>query len=247
VQSAVGPLGAGDDRSRSPVASRCDAGRRLTNGYFAGTTASRILVVILGLLGGLAGAVHGVAEIRNGNVGTDGHLLKSVGAFTLIPNYRATGVAAVALGAAVVIWTLGFVHRKHGAAVFLGLFAGLFLVGGGFAQVPFFLLAWAVATRIGRPVSWFDHSRLVAWRTRLSAAWLPLLASALTFLAAGLLIWMIVLTPGIERNVSVMHYLCWSLIGGALLLLPCAAVAGLAKDAAAHLGDEGASRHSARR
>ena len=200
-------------------------------------SASRILVVILGLLGGIGGAVHGLAEMHRGNVSTEGRLLKSVGAFTLIPNYLATGVAAVALGAAIVIWTLGFVHRKHGAAVFLGLFAGLFLVGGGFAQVPFFLLGWGVATRIGRPVKWFDRARLTPWRARLSVAWLPLLVSALACLSAGILIWMILLTPGVERSVSVVHYLCWSFVGAALLLMPCAAVAGLAKDAA-HLENE---------
>jgi hypothetical protein len=201
-------------------------------------SASRILVVILGVLGGVGGVVHGVAEMHKGNASTEGHLLESVGAFTLIPNYLATGVVAVALGAAIVIWTLGFVHRTHGAAVFLALFAGLFLVGGGFAQVPLFLLAWGVATRIGRPVKWFDRARLTPWRARLSAGWLPLLVSALACLVAGILIWMILLPPGVERSVSVVHYLCWSLVGAALLLMPCAAVAGLAKDATAHLEDE---------
>jgi len=201
-------------------------------------SASRVLVMILGLLGGIGGAVHGVAEIQRRDVVIEGHLLKSVGAFTLIPNYLATGVAAMVLGAAVVIWSLGFVHRKYGAAVFLGLFSALFLVGGGFAQVPFFLLGWVVATRIGRPVKWFDRGRLAAWRPRMSAAWLRLVVSALACLAAAILIWMILLPPGAERGVPAVQYLCWSLVCAALLLMPCAALAGLARDAAPHLRGE---------
>jgi hypothetical protein len=195
-------------------------------------SASRVLVLILGVLGGLGGMVHGLAEVRKGNTGTEGHVLASVGAVTLIPNYLATGIVALALGAAAVIWTVGFAHRKHGPVVFLALFVALFLAGGGVAQVPFFVLGWGVATRIGKPVSWFDRPPLAQWRPGLAAAWSPLLVAAVACLAGGMLVWMVLLPPGVGRPISVVHYVCWSLLGGGLALLPCAVFTGLARDAA---------------
>ena len=194
--------------------------------------ASRTLVMVLGVLGGVGGVLHGLAEVQKGNVSTEGHVLSSVGAFTLIPNYLATGIAAVALGIAAVIWTVGFVHRRHGPLVFCGLFVALFLVGGGVAQVPFFLLGWAVATRIERPVSWFNRAPFAQWREVLSFVWVPLLVSALVCMVAGMLVWLILLPPGVERRATAAEYVCWSLVGVGLLLMPCAALAGFAKDAA---------------
>ena len=200
--------------------------------------ASRTLVLILGTLGGVAGALHGLSEIQKGNVSTEGHLLSSVGAFTLVTNYLATGVAAVILGTAGVVWTVGFVHLRHGPLVFLGLFLALFCVGGGIAQAPFILLGWGVATRINKPVTWFDRPPLASWRTALSTTWLPLLVSSLAPLVAGMGIWMILLPPGVEHGASAAQYLCWSLVAISALLLPCAALAGLARDATAGVGNE---------
>jgi hypothetical protein len=194
-------------------------------------SASRVLVLILGVLGSLGGMVHGLAEVRKGNVSTEGSLLAGVGAVTVIHNYLVTGVLAVVLGAAALVWTVGFAHRKHGPAVFLALFVALFLSGGGVAQVPFVLLGWAVATRIGRPVRWFDHPPLARWRPRLAAAWPNLLATAFACLAGGMLVWMVLLPPGVERPASTAQYVCWSLVAGSLVLWPCAAVAALARDA----------------
>jgi hypothetical protein len=44
---------------------------------------------------------------------------------------------------------------KHGRTVFLGLFILSFLVGGGIGQAFFFILAWAFATRMGKPLTWW--------------------------------------------------------------------------------------------
>jgi hypothetical protein len=193
-------------------------------------SASRTLVVVMGILGGVGGMVHGAAEILKGDVPTEGFLLSSVGAFTVIPSYQATGIAAVILGMAVTLWTVGFVHKRHGPLVFLALFLALFLVGGGVAQVPLFLIAWGVSTRIGKPLSWWESALSARSRVLLSALWLPLLCSALGCLLAGMLIWMILLPPGVQRQISVAHYVCWSLLGLSLLLFPAAVVAGFARD-----------------
>ena len=63
------------------------------------------------------------------------------------------------VGLAIVIWSLGFVHRKNGPITLLLLFVLLFMVGGGVAQVLFFPWIWLVSTRINRP--------LVGWKKRL--------------------------------------------------------------------------------
>jgi hypothetical protein len=61
-----------------------------------------------------------------------------------------------------------------------------------------------------------------------------------------MLVWMVLLPPGVERPISVVHLVCWSLLGGGLALLPCAAMAGLARNAASLAAGE-AARPTTRR
>ncbi len=75
-------------------------------------------------------------------------------AFTLIPNFLITGVAAIVVSVLVMVRSVGFVHKKNGSLVFLLLSILLSLVGGGVAQIVFFTLAGAVSTRINKPVTW---------------------------------------------------------------------------------------------
>jgi hypothetical protein len=104
----------------------------------------RLYVTIQGMMVGLAGTIHGFAETLQGNQPTEGRLLVDVGAFTLIPNYLATGIAAILVGLCIVAWTIGFIRTKHGATVFLLLSIALFLVGGGIGEAVIFLVAWGV-------------------------------------------------------------------------------------------------------
>src|SRR3972149_3049179 len=127
--------------------------------------ATRTIVATLGTIFGLSGMNHGLFEFLQGNVPTGGLLISAIGeshkmwphgdemAFTLIPNFLITGIAAVIVGLALIIWSLGFVHRKHGPAVLLLLFILLFLVGGGVAQILFFPWICLVSTRINNPLS----------------------------------------------------------------------------------------------
>ena len=91
----------GPPRGRNAHRSAAGGGERERAGS-GRMSASRACVAVLGLLGGIAGILHGLAEIRKGNVGTEGLMLGSVGAFTQIPNYLATGVAAVVVGMGVI-------------------------------------------------------------------------------------------------------------------------------------------------
>ena len=58
-------------------------------------------------------------------------------------------------GAAIIAWSLGYVHKRRGPLIFLMLFTPSFLVGGGIGQIPFFIAAWAAATRIHKPLEWW--------------------------------------------------------------------------------------------
>jgi hypothetical protein len=100
---------------------------------------TRVNVATVGAVFGLSGMSHGFFEALQGNVPTPGLYVSAIGeaqrmwphgsepAFTVIPNFLATGVAAMLVGLALIVWSLGFVHRRHGPAVFLGLFVLLLL------------------------------------------------------------------------------------------------------------------------
>ncbi len=128
--------------------------------------ATRINVATLGAIFGISGMNHGFFEILQGNVPTGGLFISAIGeaqkmwphgnefAFTLIPNFLITGIAAMTVGLAIFLWSLGFVHKKNGPIVFILLFILLLLVGGGVAQILFFPWIWLVSTRINQPLVW---------------------------------------------------------------------------------------------
>ncbi len=139
--------------------------------YFAKVNATRVTATVIGVFFGLfSGVNHGIFEILQGNKPTDGLVIQAIGegqrfwplgteeAFTLIPNFMLTGIASVAVGVAIIIWSIWFLPRRHGRSVFLGLFIFSFLVGGGIGQVAFFVPAWAFATRMGKPLTWWRRT-----------------------------------------------------------------------------------------
>lgn len=187
-------------------------------------------MTVQGVLALFVAAVHGVAALLKGNTPTEGHLLASIGVFTLIPDYLYTGITTLLSAAVLGVWTVGFIHRKHGPAVFLGLAALLFLVGGGVAQVPFLLLTFAVSTRIRTPLTWWEKALPVNARRKLSKAWLPAFLSGYAFLGAGIGIWLMLLPPGVAHAVSALEIACWSFLIVGLVLQVLTIVAGFARD-----------------
>jgi hypothetical protein len=142
---------------------------------------TRMIATTVGVFFGLFSSInHGIFEILQGNRLTSGLLINAIGeaqrfwpdgtepAFTLIPNYMITGIAAVLVGVAIIIWSIWYLPTKHGRRVYLGLFILSFLVGGGIGQAFFFIPAWAFATRMGKPLYW--------WRKTLPHRSLPLIA-----------------------------------------------------------------------
>jgi hypothetical protein len=139
------------------ASSRAPAGNRDE----VATSATRTVVSTFGLLAGLAGIEHGVGEILQGSVRPEAPVIESwpdseafeiLGgepALTVIPNLLVTGIAAVVVAAAVVIWSVRFVDRRHGGLVLILLCVLLLLVGGGFGPPLIGVIVGFGATRIG--------------------------------------------------------------------------------------------------
>jgi hypothetical protein len=106
--------------------------------------ATRILAAALGVFAGFGGPEHGIFEIMQGNVPPEGIFIASMGppcnpeevwhacepAMTIIPNFLVTGILAVIIGIATMVWAAFFVHRRRGGLVLILLSIALLLVGG---------------------------------------------------------------------------------------------------------------------
>jgi hypothetical protein len=164
---------------------------------------TRITASAVGVLLGLAGIVnHGIFEILQGNITTNGFYIEAIGennrfwlygtegAFTLIHNFLISGIFAILVGLAIVVWSLKYIHAKHGATVFLALLILLTLVGGGIGHIILFLPTWAFVTRINKPLDWWKRKLSFQLRKKLATVWI-------FFLLATLISWLIVMELGI--------------------------------------------------
>ena len=149
---------------------------------------TRITAATLGVFLGLAGSInHGIFEIMQGNTPTDGLFIEAIGkahrfwtygtegAITVIPNFLLTGIAVLLVSLAVIVWSLKFIHTRHGATVFLLLMLTLTLVGGGLGHIVLFLPTWGFATRIDKPLSWWRKVLSTGARSVLAGLWKPML------------------------------------------------------------------------
>jgi hypothetical protein len=161
--------------------------------------ATRVIATTVGVFFGLfSGMNHGLFEILQGNTPTDSLVINAIGetqrfwlegtepAFTLIPNFMITGIVSMIVGLAIVIWSIWFLPGKHGRTVFLGLFILSFLVGGGIGQVAFFIPAWALATRMDKPLTWWKKVLPKSIWPFLSRLWIVTLVLATIAILIGL-------------------------------------------------------------
>jgi hypothetical protein len=153
--------------------------------------------MVLGLVAGGAGVEHGVFEVLQGNARPEGLMIASIGppciaeqtwnacepAMTILPSFWVTGILAVVLGLAVMVWSAFFVRRNHGGLVLILLSVLLLLFGGGIFPPIIGLIAGALGTRINKPLT-PDRSRLAGYPRRFLSALYPW---ALVLLVAWLL------------------------------------------------------------
>jgi hypothetical protein len=126
--------------------------------------ATRVTASTFGALAGLAGIEHGVGEVLQGNTATGGIVILSwpgsevlgiLGgepAMTLVPNLLATGILAILVSVAFLLWTTVFVGRKHGGLGLILLSVALLLVGGGFGPPILGFIIGLAAARMNTPL-----------------------------------------------------------------------------------------------
>lgn len=199
------------------------------------------IVATLGVIFGIGGMGHGFFETLQGNTATGGYMIEAIGeanrmwvygnepAFTVIPNFLITGIAAMLVGVAVIIWSVGFLHKKHAALVFLSLFILLLLVGGGVAQVIFFMIGWAFSTRIRKPLNWWRKVLPTCVRSFLSKLWRPFLIISSVLILYTLQIAIFGFVPGVSNPDSISMVMV-STLGVGLLFLIAAFISGCAHD-----------------
>ena len=197
-----------------------------------------LLVAILGAIIGVSGAIHGVFSILKGNTPTGGMLLADIGAFTIVQNYLVTGILAAGFGISIVAWSTAFIVRRHWPAIFVALSAGLFLVGGGIAEVAFILLTAFLSTCIHHPLPRWQRAAGSRFGSALSRLWPYAIVLALAVFLIGYSVWLFVLPPGEVRQVGTLHYLTWASLGIGfvmiLLVIPC----GFIRDVRQRLASE---------
>ena len=141
-------------------------------GRFSGL---RLVVASFAILCGVTGVTAGIFEISQGNIETEGFVITTIDpehalageltyfAVTVIPNMAITGIVAIVVSMVVVVWAVFFVQRKHGPLILFGLFIAQTLLGGGWI-LDMAIITVALATRIGKPLSWWR--RHLTGRTR---------------------------------------------------------------------------------
>lgn len=107
---------------------------------------------------------------------------------TVLPSFLLTGILAILLGLAVMLWSACFLQRRHGGLVLILLSVLLLLSGGGIFPPIIGLVAGALGTRIHKPAE-PGKSRLFGHFLRFLAALWPW--SLLLFVAWVLGQWVI--------------------------------------------------------
>jgi hypothetical protein len=199
--------------------------------------AVRVLASTYGTLVGLAGIEHGVFELLQGHTKPDGLMIDAIGpaqrfwehasetALTVIPSFLITGIFAIIIGVAVVIWSATMVHRKLGPVVLLGLCIVLFLVGGGFGPIFMSLLAFGAASRIGKPLRWWRAHLRGSLRALLSALFPWLLGVFVLVFVVGVEIAIfgdpLASMVGADAASRIQYGLAYAMVALMILCVPC--------------------------
>lgn len=206
--------------------------------FFENMSATRVIATSIGVFFGLfSGVNHGIFEMLQGNKTTDDLVINAIGeaqrfwvegtepAFTLIPNFMITGIVSIIVGLAIAIWSIWFLPTKHGSTIFLGLFALSFLVGGGIGQAFFFIPAWAFATRMDKPLNWWQKVLPRNTWPFLSKLWIVLLVLANIAMLIGLEMAIFGFFPGIS-DTEILQNVNMTFVFGAVILYVFSFIAG---------------------
>ena len=128
--------------------------------------ATKSVATWFGITAGIAGIEHGVFEIIQGSTRPEGLMIASIGppcipdeiwnacepAMTILPNFLITGILAVIIGLAILVWSTAFIQRKHGGGVLVVLSIALLLFGGGIFPPLIGFIGGFAGTKINKPI-----------------------------------------------------------------------------------------------
>jgi hypothetical protein len=200
--------------------------------------ATRIFASTLGILVGLAGVEHGILEILQGNVRPDSIMTDAIGTnqklwefasetvLTIVPNMLISGILSIIFGILVTIWAYAYLGKKYSAVVLLLLSIILFLVGGGFAPIFLTILAFIAATRVSKPLKFWQSVVPVGLRNLVAKLWpWTLVISVISFVfAVEIAIFgnPILSFVGAETAYSIQFFLGLTMLVLAIVALPAA-------------------------
>lgn len=217
--------------------------------------ATAIITAVLGVTFAIAGIHHGFFEILQGNTPTESFFINSIGpgqqmweygtdgAFTLIPNFLITGIAAIFVSLVIVLGSVFVVRgsesvgrgsgigllREKWPTVFLLLFILLTLVGGGIGHIIFFLTTWAYATRMNRPLKWWRKILSGNFGRMISVVWVYSLSFASLCYIIALEISVLGYVPGVSDPGSILA-VCWGFLLLGLIFINITYISGFAYD-----------------
>ncbi len=182
----------------------------------------RVVVAAFGVLIGLSSVNHGVFEMLQGNVRVPGPFISAIGpgqqmwehgkemAFTVWPTYLLTGILAVAFGIAFIAWSVAGTGRRSAPWLFLLIYAGSFISGGGLAQTILVAANACLAFRLhGAP-------RGKPWRGS-GRTWMAFLGAALGLGLFGLFLGVTGLMPGV-RDADAVIIICLASVTASVVL-----------------------------
>jgi hypothetical protein len=154
--------------------------------------ATKTVAAWFGVAAGLAGLEHGYFEILQGNTRPASLAFPSMGppcdpeiawnacepAMSILPNFLITGILAVLVSLAMVVWSVGFIQRSRGGLVLILLSITLLLFGGGFFPPLIGIIGGAAGTKINKSLAGKPRgitrwaAKLWPWPLVILMAWL---------------------------------------------------------------------------
>jgi hypothetical protein len=195
----------------------------------------------VGILLAVSGFEHGLFEALQGSTPTNGLFIQAINktmqrweyggedAFTIIPNYLGTGIAAITVSIIITIWLVLFVHRRLGLIVLPLLFILLAMVGGGIAFMPFFIVTWAYATRINKPLLWWKRIFPRNAITAIGFLWPYTLSAVVACWGIAIEIAILGYFPGLS-HAEILIAIDWAFLLATFLFMNISYVSGFAYD-----------------